>query len=287
VDSGYGGSVSSRRPSQDRRRPSEATYRGRTSEDNYAPSIASMSSRRKPSQDTTRRSEDREREYGRRPSAVTSVSGNSDSTTTNAPQSTMATSGMIIPNTSTMEEEYIEVPYDREARESVSTADERERSRDRNQDALSPGFTEPEPDSASDYPSPSSPAGGLSGLHARLKSVDDDDDGDSAAGGRSGDDFYENRSYGRTSANSDRSLTGGNRFGGRASVSDDNEKLRRDYEFRIATMQTQITNLQRDLGNSQQGDRKLENSESKVRQLEEELVTFRKVSSCTSGSDFI
>ncbi|KAF5345295.1 hypothetical protein D9758_008477 [Tetrapyrgos nigripes] len=274
-DSGYGGSVSSRRPSQDRRRPSEDTYRGRTSEDNYAPSIAtSISSRRKPSQDTTiRRSEDRERDYYKRPSG-TSVSGNSDSTA-NAPQSTMATSGMIIPNTSTMEEEYIEVPYDREARESLSTADDHEqRGRDRIPDpGLSPGFTDHEPDSASEYPG--SPATGLGGLHSRLKSVSDDDDGDSAAGGRSGDDYYD-RSFGRTSVNSDRSLTGGGRLGGRTSVSGDSEKLRRDYEFRIATMQTQISNLQRDLGNSQQTDRRAEDAESRVRQVEEELATFRR-----------
>ncbi|KAJ3867975.1 hypothetical protein EV359DRAFT_70843 [Lentinula novae-zelandiae] len=274
-DSGYGGSVSSRRPSQDRRRPSEDLYGGRMSDDNYASSI---SSRRKVSQDTTtRRSEDREREreYSRRPSAAASMSANSDSTAT-AAQSTMATSGMIIPNTSTMEEEYIEVPYGRDARESgSSTNDERDRSRDRGQTpGFSPGFTDDEPDSASNYASPlspNSPAVGLSGLSARLK-TDDEEDGPST---RSGDDFYDKPlSYGRNSANSDRSINAySNRMGGRASVVEENEKMRRDYEFRIATMQTQISNLQRDFGDSQQTQFKLSESEMRVRQLEEELAS--------------
>ena len=100
-DSGYGSG--SRRPSEDRRRPSEATYSisSRQSEDvyrgrkpgeeqgpplsrsamshNYSGSVAS--SRRRPSQDTTgRRSEDRGgADIARRPSGMTSTSGASES----------------------------------------------------------------------------------------------------------------------------------------------------------------------------------------------------------------
>ncbi|KAH7873105.1 uncharacterized protein C8R40DRAFT_1113973 [Lentinula edodes] len=268
-DSGYGGSVSSRRPSRDRRHPSEDLYGGRTNDDNYASSILS---RRKASQDTTtRRSEDREREreYSRRPSAAASMSGNSDSTAT-AAQSTMTTSRMIIPNTSTMEEEYIEVPYGRDARESGSSInDERDRSRDTRQTrGFSLGFTDDDPDSASNYASPmspNSPAVGLSGLSAKLK-TDEHEDGPST---RSGDDFYNKPLfYGRNSANSDRSVNAySNRMGGRASVVEENEKMRRDYEFRIATMQTQISNLQRDLGDSPQTQFKLSESEMRVRVL--------------------
>ncbi|ESK93667.1 cell polarity protein [Moniliophthora roreri MCA 2997] len=303
MDSVYGDPGSGRRPSVDRRRPSEVdypgrrsednnyasgrrsednnypsgrrsedNYRGRTSEDNYA---SSASSRRKPSQDTTRRSEDRPRdEYVRRPSAASaSVSGNSDSTA-NA-QSTMATSGMIIPNTSTMEEEYIEVPpYGRDARESGSTTtaeDRREISRERGSDI--------EPDSASDYPSPSpmSPQvglSGLSGLTSRLRGMDDDDD----ANGKSGDDLYDRSSLSRASLNSDRSATGiASRLpGARSGVSADQERMRRDYELKIATMQTQISNLQRDLGDAQQSDTKLKDSERRVLQMEEELASVRR-----------
>jgi len=307
MDSGYGGSVSSRRPSEDRRRPPEVEFgtgrrnedqygggAGRTSEDTYAPSVAlSASSRRKPSQDTTRKTEERERErererdFGRRPSGAASMSGTSDSTSTaTAAQSTTATSGMIIPNKSTIEEEYIEVPYGRDVRESGSTTiDERDRSRDMSGGILTDG----EPDSASDYPSSSlglrSPPAGLNGLSARLKGVDDDDDDEgviSGAGGKSGDDYYDKISFGRGSAASDRSTgaTGitSRMATGRASVTEDQEKMRRDYEYKIATMQTQITNLQRDLGDAGERDRKWQDGEARVRQMEEELVGLRRVS---------
>ncbi|KAF9460746.1 hypothetical protein BDZ94DRAFT_1265413 [Collybia nuda] len=294
VDSGYGGSVSSRRPSEDRRRPSEVDfvlpgrrseesyrrneepYGGRVSEENYAPSLpSSNTSRRKPSQDGTRRSEDREREYTRR---ATSISGTSDSTSTANPnQSTTATSDMIIPNKSTIEEEYIEVPYGRDGRESGSTTvDERERSRETSGDIGR--LTDGEMDSASEYPSPlspRSPPAGLSGLSARLQGVGDDDDESAALGigGRSGDEYYDK--YGRTSVSSDRSIGNGMaaRVVGRP---EDQEKLKRDYEYKIATMQTQISNLQRDLGDTGEKERRWKEGETRVRQMEEELISLRR-----------
>ena len=136
----------------------------------------------------------------------------SDSTTTltsTAPaQSTTATSAVIIPNKSTMEEEFIDIPYGREARDSgVTTIDERQ--------GLGPALglggdpardgreTEP-PDSASEYPSPMSgrsPPAGLGGLSARLKGVEDEDD--LGPGNRSGEDLYDK--YGRSSVDSTRS----------------------------------------------------------------------------------
>lgn len=220
------------------------------------------------------------------------MSATSDSTGTVNPstaQSTTATSGMIIPNKSTMEEEYIEVPYGRDARESGSTTlDDRERINDSGRDIDLVGDSEI--DNASDYPSPlspRSPPAGLSGLSARLKGVEDDDDEDdgvaSGAGNRSGDDFFEK--YGRSSVNSDRSVGGtsslASRLAGRASISADQEKMRRDYEFKIATMQTQITNLQRDLGDASETERKWQEGDARVRQLDEELSTFRRVSLCS------
>lgn len=188
---------------------------------------------------------------------------------------------MIIPNKSTIEEEYIEVPYGRDGRESGSTTiDERERGIEMHRDGAM-GLDEP--DSASDYPStlsPRSPPAGLSGLSARLNGVDDDDDDPAGPGNRSGDDYYDK--YGRSSVNSDRSAgtnaIASRMMGGRASVSDDQEKIRRDYEFKIATMQTQITNLQRDLGDAAENERKLKDGEARVRQMEDELSTFRRVS---------
>ncbi|KIK56111.1 hypothetical protein GYMLUDRAFT_204971 [Collybiopsis luxurians FD-317 M1] len=206
-DSGYDGSVSSQGPSD--------TERIRISDDNHATRI---SPHRKSSQDTPQKSEDREREYGRQPSAAARESGS-------------------------------------------SINDERERSRDRGPDM----FTDEEPDSASNYASlmtpTDSPTAGLSGLIARLNA---DEDTDSPAAGlngliarlnadeddeipsaRSGDDFFEKVSYGRNSANSDRSINAlSNRLGGgRASLSEDIEKMRRNYEFKIANQVTVDPNV--------------------------------------------
>ncbi|KAF8635219.1 hypothetical protein AX17_003995 [Amanita inopinata Kibby_2008] len=284
-DSGYGGSGPSRKPSMDRRRTNDSDFypnpytQGRISEDSF-----SVSSRRKASQDTTRRTEDRDHsatnmDHGRRPSGSVSVGGMSDVTATVNPstgQSATATSGMIIPTKSTMEEEYIEVPYGREIRESGGASiDERDRNRDPSREL---GMTDGEHDSASDYPgpmSPRSPQVGLSGLSARLKGMDDEEDEGAVSGTRSGDDYYDK--FGRSSVNSDRSAGGGitsRMLSGRGM--DDQEKMRREYEYKIATMQTQISNLQRDAGGGAEKDRRLREGEARVKQLEEELVGFRR-----------
>jgi len=276
-DSGYGGSISGRKPSIDRRRPSDAeNSSGRRSEDGYRRPddiyagreetfAAALASRRKPSQDTTRRSDDREREFGRRPSQATSMASESTSTFPTT-QSTTATSAVIIPNKSTMEEEYIDIPYGRDGRDSGMT-NNGELNRDVNGDDA--------PDSASDYPSPMrSPPNGLGGLAARLKGVEDEDD--LGPGNRSGDDLYDK--YGRSSVDSSRSANVTRVVGGRASVAEEREKLRSEYEYKIATMQTQITNLQRDLGTATDGEKKRQESELRVRQLEEELAGILQVS---------
>ncbi|KAF8629906.1 hypothetical protein AX15_003258 [Amanita polypyramis BW_CC] len=301
-DSGYGGSGPSRKPSVDRRRTndsdyypsrrSEDTYRkiddayvaqGRISEDGH-----STSSRRRPSQDIPRRSEDRDRatnvgiDHGRRPSGSASVGGMSDTTTTGstgAGQSATATSGMIIPTKSTMEEEYIEIPYGRELQESGGTLlDEHDRGRDTGKDhSMVNTLTDGEPDSASDYPSPMSPLSppvGLSGLSARLKGMEDDDD--EVAIPR-GDDYHDK--FGRSSVNSDRSASGGagsRTLPGWASATEEQEKLRRDYEYKIATLQGQISSLQRDAADAADKDRRLRESETRAKQLEDELAVFRR-----------
>ena len=288
-DSGYGGSPSSRKLSEDRRRPIETEFTAsrknedayRRPEDVFAGRIigeesfsAALASRRKPSQDTTRKPD--EREFGPRHSGAVSTSSE---TTSNLPgtQSTTATSAVIIPNKSTMEEEYIDIPYGRDGRESgVTILDERERTRD--------GVGgDNERDSASEYPSPMmnsrSPLVGLSGLSARLKGVEDDDE--LAAGNKSGDDLYDK--YGRSSVDSTRSP--GNNVSNvrmatvRTTVPEDQEKLRRDYEYKIATMQTQIINLQRDLVDNAEHEKQRKESESRVQQLEEELATTHQVRS--------
>ncbi|OJT10034.1 hypothetical protein TRAPUB_13486 [Trametes pubescens] len=274
-DSGYGGSTpgAGRRPSEDAGRRSADAYGGtdngysrrKPSQDLYG------NERRKPSQDTT--------VLGRRPSE--SVSINSESTSASNAQSATAGMGMIIPNKSTIAEEDIEVPYGRDQRDSSSTAMERDRSVERRRGASD---SEREGGEQSPRSPPVGGLGGLSGLSARLQAADGDDDdgGASGGGGRSGDDFYDRSSYGRQSAASDRSagagigarMMGG---GGRTSVAgEEQERIRRDYEFKIATMQARITGLERDLEDVQDREQKWVDGEQRVRAMEQELNELRR-----------
>ncbi|KAL6304991.1 hypothetical protein BKA93DRAFT_731941 [Sparassis latifolia] len=297
-DNGFAGSpsTSTRRPSEDtygRRRPSEDDFaNGRSSGvEGYAGSpgagarrrpsqdLYRSDDRRRPSQDTTiRRSEDREHPgagVGRRPSE--SVSVTSESTSASNAQSATAGMGMIIPNKSTIAEEMIEVPYGREVRDSSSTAiDDRDRDRDRS------GERGRETDTDGEDFSPRGLSGGglggLSGLSARLQAAEgEDEDG---AGGRS-DDYFDKMSFGRASVTSDRSTGAagiGSRMlgGGRTSVGgDEHERLRRDYEFKIATMQSRITGLERDLEDVQQREQKWSEGEERVRIMQQELEELR------------
>ncbi|KAI0338375.1 hypothetical protein BDW22DRAFT_709598 [Trametopsis cervina] len=242
------------------------------------------SSRRRPSQDTTsRRSEDRERDFGslgRRQSQTASV--HSDSTSTTNAQSATAGMGMIIPNKSTIAEEEIEVPYGREMRDSTSTAmDERERSREQSR-----ANTDVEADD--DLNSPPGGMGGFSALTARLQSVGNNDD-DEGTGNKS-EDYFDKMSFGRASVASDRSggggmlagvlagVAGGSRLGGRSSVGgDEGERIRREYEFKVATMQTRIGALERDLEEAQLREQKWAESEERVRSMEGELEDLRRL----------
>lgn len=134
--------------------------------------------------------------------------------------------------------------------------------------------------------------GGLSGLSARLQAADGDDDDGGAlgGGGHSGDDFHNRMSYGWQSAASDR-LAGtgiGARMmngGGRTSVAgEEQERMRRDYEFKIATMQAQITVLERDLEDVQDCEQKWVDGEQRVRTMEQELNKLRRVSTLAGVS---
>ncbi|OCH92044.1 hypothetical protein OBBRIDRAFT_774139 [Obba rivulosa] len=287
VDRGYTGSPSGRRPSEDMasgRRSAEA-YGG---SDVYPANAATASmarrrpsadlyggDRRRPSQDIGgRRSEDLPgATIGRRPSE--SVSTTSESTAASTAQSATAGMGMIIPNKSTIAEEDIKVPYGREVRDSVGTAtDERTRG-------------EPGRETDTDDGERSPPPGGLAGLSAlsaRLQADADDDDG----AGRSGEDYYDKMSFGRASVASDRStgvsgigarMLGGGRVsvgGGGGGGGEDSERLRREYEFKIATMQNRIAGLEREVEDAQQREQKWAESEERVRALEDELEEFRR-----------
>ena len=121
-------------------------------------------------------------------------------------QSATAKSEMIIPNKSTIAED-IEVSYGRDARESGSTAGE-----------------EPDPDEME---------GSLSAL--TLGSIDED-----AGGGSGGDDYYDKMSLVHASVASDRSLKNGRTIG----AGREREKMRRDDEFKNATVRSRITGLE-------------------------------------------
>lgn len=296
-DGGYG---SGRRPSEDsyardpfaspvgstRRKPSQDTVTTLKNEERRRQSPDIVPTPRRPSDDI-----DRDRELARKPSG--SVSTTSDSTTS----ATNAQREMIIPNKSTIAEEEIEVPYGRE-RESTSTAigdrlsrspDVRDRSPDRRPDTDGEGLTDAEPSSARSAPLE---IGGLSGLSARLRDrngEEDDEDGWSGQN-RSGEEYYDKMSFGRASVASDRSSsalttsrTAGNGNTGRLSKSvgngDDVEALRREYEFKIATMQNRLAGLERELEDAEERERRMREAagEEKMNALENEVKKLREV----------
>ncbi|KAH8115471.1 hypothetical protein DFH11DRAFT_1688560 [Phellopilus nigrolimitatus] len=306
-----------RRPSEEnnRRRPSEDAYGNRSedggynvrrpSEDSFNREGFATSSRRKPSQDidrrrrspditlSGRRSGEDDRELVRRPSG--SISTTSDST-----NATNAQREVIIPNKSTIAEEDIEVPYGRE-RESSSTAvggrasrspDTRDRSPDQRADTDGEGITDNEPASARSPQLETGGFGGLSGLTARLRdrSMEEEDEDAWSGQGRSGEEYFDKMSFGRASVASDRSAGVGqssrvsasmnagrmSKTGGSLNV--DVEGLRREYEYKIATMQNRLTGLERSLEDAEERERQLRDrigdSES-VKVLEEEVKILR------------
>ncbi|KAI0060487.1 hypothetical protein BV25DRAFT_1827659 [Artomyces pyxidatus] len=213
------------------------------------------SSRRRPSQDTTTGAQD----LGRRPS-VTSAS---DSTSTANAQSATATSGMIIPNKSTIAEEDIEVPYGRagrgvDRRGSESAAEEGD-------------------GDDGDGIEEEGGLSGLGGLARRLGRAEEEGEADS--GIRSGgDEYFDKMSFGRASVASDRSGGARGGVGGRTSVGAgaEEEKMRRDYEYRIATMQSKIVGLEREVEDRGAWERKVEESDARVRLMEDELEELRR-----------
>lgn len=177
---------------------------------------------------------------------------------------------MIIPNKSTIAEEDIEVPYGREEVRDSSVMAIGDRGRDGDGDTY--GM-----DDEHEHEGPS--LGGLSALGARLRSQGDILDDEEGGGARSGDDYFDKFSLGRASVTSDRSAGAVRSIGGRVSVGgEDHERLRREYEYKIATMQGRIVTLERDLGNVEQREKELREGQQQIKLLEEEIDGFRKVS---------
>lgn len=260
------------------RRPSETFSNGRQSADAYggveaygAAAAGAGSVRRKPSSDSRRRpSQDTTYAVG---ASVNRRPSESEGSNASNAQSATAGMGMIIPNKSTIAEEELEVPYGREVRDSGSTTRDRERERAQRGSRADEDRSE----YGEDEPEEGSRPGGLAALTARLQAVGDEDE----EVGRSGEDYFEKMSMGRTSAASDRSFA----RGGRNSVGAE-EELRREYEYKIATMQQRIAGLEREVSELREKERVWAQSEERVRAIEDELRELRHVSvhPCITGA---
>ena len=205
------------------------------------------------SQDATRR---RSGDRQDRDFLVHRPSGSISESTTSNGNAQSATSGVVIPNKSTIAEEEIEVPYGRQIRDSSSTAMLDDGDRDHRH---------------TDGELESSPmVGGLNGLSARLKQVDEEDNHPTRSGVPSnGEDYFDRMSYGRTSVASDRSAS--------KVPGEEEEKIRREYEYKIATMQNKIAGLERDLEGADERARSNADGNARAVRLQRELNEFKTV----------
>ncbi|CAE6490316.1 unnamed protein product [Rhizoctonia solani] len=217
----------------DRRRPSQDDY----------------GARRRPSQDEPRRRPSADQVPYRRPSQDSQIGRRPSQDK----PSGMASSSFVTPNKSTIAEEDIRVPYGRDE----GTEDEEEEEEDTKRltgEVNRNGHTK----------KPSQ--GGLNALGFNLLSTPmspTSDDGTPINGlnGRTNSDYYEKMSFGRASVTSSQGGGGGEVKRGEV------EDLRRDYEFKIATMQSKLTSYE-DRGRAD-GER--------IRTLEGELRDVRRV----------
>lgn len=174
-----------------------------------------------------------------------------------------ATSAVIIPTKSTIAEEEIKDPF-AEAQASQRTLDDKD-------------YLSDEDGGSAGYRTPTTPAAGLGGLSA-LSSIgsrqqqkdrfrgNDDDPG----AARSENDFYD-KPYGRNGMTSP--VRNGSLKGKQFAI--DEEKLRREYELKIATMQNKINSLEDEVAES---ITRKNQSEDRIKKLTEELELFRSVS---------
>ncbi|KZS88925.1 hypothetical protein SISNIDRAFT_552392 [Sistotremastrum niveocremeum HHB9708] len=263
---------------------------GSTYDDTSSPATAAQTTpeeisfsstfRRKPSQDGPststpyrRPSVESQKERTGRPSLESNPSSSYSGTTrrpsrggSDAPAlPSTAKSGVIIPNKSTIaEEDPIEVPFGNGSNGGADTSGAKD----------TDGERDLERESDSDFgPSPKSPEPvGLNALTGRVLGnstnqpsslpIEDSDTGGGAT--RSGDEYFDKMSFGRTSVASDRSapLSRNPSRVGRdresALAEKDREDLKKEYEYKIATLQ-----------------KKANGSEERVRMMEEELNTLR------------
>ncbi|KAG8752017.1 component of the polarisome, partial [Ceratobasidium sp. 423] len=215
----------------DRRRPSQDDY----------------SVRRRPSEDETRRRPSTDQVPYRRPSQDSQIGRRPSQDK----PSGMASSSFVTPNKSTIAEEDIQVPYGRDEGTEDEDYDDDDSKRplsgDRNGHTKKPS------------------QGGLNALGFNLLSAPmspTSDDGTPINGlnGRTNSDYYEKMSFGRASVTSSQGGGGGGEKRGEV------EEIRRDYEFKIATMQSKMASY----------DEKSRGDAERIRTLEGELRDVRR-----------
>ncbi|KAG9120557.1 component of the polarisome [Ceratobasidium sp. 392] len=209
---GAGSGSDRRRPSQDdygvRRRPSEDEPRRQPSVDDV---------RRRPSGDEGPYRRPSQDAVNRRPSQDKPVG--------------TASSSYVTPNKSTIAEEVIQVPYGRDE------GTEDEDYEDRDDPARRPGSDE-DPSRHSKKPSQGGlNALGFSLLSTPLSPTSDDGAVPNGLNGRATSDYYEKMSFGRASVTSSQG-------GGGERRNTEIEDVRREYEFKIATMQSKLSALE-------------------------------------------
>ncbi|KAG8737151.1 component of the polarisome [Ceratobasidium sp. 428] len=230
----------------DRRRPSQDDYgvRRRPSEDE---------TRRQPSVDAIRRRPSGDEGPYRRPSQDAQVGRRPSQ---DKPAGT-ASSSYVTPNKSTIVEEVIQVPYGRDE----GTEDEDED--DRN--ARRPSSDE-DPSRHSKKPSQGGlNALGFSLLSTPLSPTSDDGALPNGLNGRAASDYYEKMSFGRASVSSSQGGGGGERR------NTEIEDVRREYEFKIATMQSKLSALEDKARSESERARTLENDARGATDREREL----------------
>ncbi|KAJ1306218.1 hypothetical protein OPQ81_010926 [Rhizoctonia solani] len=197
--------------------------------DRRRPSQDDFGVRRRPSQDEPRRRPSTDQVPYRRPSQDSQIGRRPSQDK----PSGMASSSFVTPNKSTIAEEEIQVPYGRD-----EGSEDEEEEEEEDDDSKRPLSGENR-NGHGKKPS----QGGLNALGFNLLSTPmspTSDDGTPMNGlnGRTNSDYYEKMSFGRASVTSSQGGGGGETKRGEV------EEIRRDYEFKIATMQSKVASYE-------------------------------------------
>lgn len=218
--------VGGRGPNRQGSRDQSFSAGGGSGSDRRKPSQDDYGSRRRPSEDESRRQQSTDELY-RRPSQDSQIGRRPSQDK----PSGMASSSYVTPNKSTIAEEEIQVPYGRDE----GTEDEDYDDRD---DAIRRLGSD---DDRTTHVKKSSQGGlnalGFSLLSTPLSPTSDDGTQTNGLNGRATSDYYEKMSFGRASVTSSQ---GGNGDGRRGEI----EEVRKEYEFKIATMQSKLATFE-------------------------------------------